>query len=51
VARILAHRLAAADIGLVELKKQLPLDRPSDAIKKVIEKLEEVLRVAGPIPV
>jgi CRP-like cAMP-binding protein len=47
VARILAQRLAAADIGLVELKKQLPPDRPSDAIKKVIEKLEEVLRVGG----
>ena len=51
VARILAHRLAAADIGLVELKKQLPPDRPSSAIRQVIEKLEEVLRVGGPVPV
>ena len=47
VARILAHRLAAADVGLVELKKQLPPDQPSAAIKKVVEKLEEVLAVSG----
>jgi len=51
VARILAHRLAAADTGLVELKKQLPPDRPSSAIKKVIETLEQVLVVSGPVPV
>jgi CRP-like cAMP-binding protein len=51
VARILAHRLAAADTGLVELKKQLPPVPPSSAIKKVIETLEQVLVVSGPVPV
>jgi CRP/FNR family cyclic AMP-dependent transcriptional regulator len=45
VARILAQRLVAADIGLVELRKQLPAGPPSGAIKRVIEKLEEVLNV------
>ncbi len=50
VAKILANRLLVADIGLIDLKKQVSHDPPSGAIRKVIEKLEEVLRVGGPVP-
>jgi hypothetical protein len=47
VARILAQRLVAADRGLVELNKQLQADHPPSALKKVVEKLEKVLKVGG----
>jgi len=47
VARILARRLVAADIGLVELKKQLQTGQPASVLKKMIEKVEEALKIGG----
>ena len=47
VARILARRLVATDWGLVELKKQIQAGQSPSALSKMLEKIEEVLRVGG----
>jgi hypothetical protein len=47
VARILARRLASANAVLIELKNQLQPGQPPGAIRKMLDKIEEVLRVGG----
>ena len=47
VARILARRLVATNKGFVELKNQLQAGQSPSALSKMLEKIEEVLRVGG----
>jgi CRP-like cAMP-binding protein len=49
VARILAHRLVAADIGLVELKREVQLQtgQSAGALKRMIEKVEQALKASS----
>jgi CRP-like cAMP-binding protein len=49
VARILARRLVATDMGLVELKKQLQAGQSPSALSKMVGKIEEILRGGGAI--
>ena len=43
VARILAHRLDAADAVIVEIKRQLESGKPRGVVAKTVEKLEKLL--------
>ena len=47
VARILARRIVAANGSLVELKKQIQAGQPTSALRRMLEKVEEVLSVGG----
>jgi CRP/FNR family cyclic AMP-dependent transcriptional regulator len=47
VARVLARRLVATNQGLIELKKQLQAGQSPGVLSKMLEKIEEVLRVGG----
>ena len=47
VARILARRIVAANGSLVELKKQLQAGQSPSALRRMLEKIEEVLSVGG----
>jgi CRP-like cAMP-binding protein len=43
VARILAHRLDAADAVIVEIKRQLETGKPRGVVASTVEKLEKLL--------
>jgi CRP/FNR family cyclic AMP-dependent transcriptional regulator len=47
VAKILARRIVAANGSLVELKKQLQVGQSPSVLRKMLEKVEEVLSVGG----
>jgi hypothetical protein len=47
VAKILAQRLVTSNNGLVELKKQLLAGQTPGAVRKMIDSIEEVLKVSG----
>jgi CRP/FNR family transcriptional regulator, cyclic AMP receptor protein len=47
VARILARRIVVANRSLVELKKQLQAGQSPSALRKMLEKVQEVLSVGG----
>jgi CRP/FNR family transcriptional regulator, cyclic AMP receptor protein len=43
VARILAQRLVAIDVGFVELKKQVQAGQPPSALARTLQKIEKTL--------
>jgi CRP/FNR family transcriptional regulator, cyclic AMP receptor protein len=47
VARILARRLVATNRGLVELKKHLQAGQSPGALRKIFDRIEEMLSVSG----
>jgi CRP-like cAMP-binding protein len=47
VARVLARRLVAANKGLIELKKQLRAGQSPNVLRKMLEDIEDVLRIGG----
>jgi hypothetical protein len=47
VAKILAQRIVAANSHLVELRQQLKSNQPSNALSKMLEKVQEILSVGG----
>jgi CRP-like cAMP-binding protein len=47
VAKILAQRIVAANGHLVELRQQLKSNQPSNALSKMLEKVQEILSVGG----
>ena len=47
VAKILARRIVAANSNLVELKNQLKSGQPSNALSKMLEKIQEILSIGG----
>jgi CRP/FNR family transcriptional regulator, cyclic AMP receptor protein len=47
IAKMLAHRLDAANLALIQLKSQLQTGEPNNVVAKTVSKLEGLLAVSG----